>query len=88
MSRSTLALALLVASAASAIAIVLTRHETRRLFVELQALQAGRDAMNDDWGRLQLEEATLGRHIRVETFARTKLGMTSPGSGSVVVYLE
>jgi cell division protein FtsL len=81
-------LVLIVAVVVSAIAVVVTRHQARRLFVEVQTLEANRDAMNDDWGRLQLEQATWGQHARVEALARGKLGMTSLPAESVVVLME
>lgn len=69
----------------SALQVVVARHETRRLFVELQALERTRDELNEEWGRLQLEQSTWAINDRVETFARTKLGMKMPERSSVVL---
>jgi len=69
----------------SALAVVVARHESRRLFVELQALETLRDGMHEQWGRLQLEEATWGTHGRVEELARERLGMRQPGAEAVVL---
>lgn len=69
----------------SALQVVLTRHETRRLFVELQAMERTRDALKEEWGRLQLEQSTWAINDRVESVARTKLGMKMPEQSSVVL---
>lgn len=78
---ATLAIAVLV----SAIGIVVSRHHARKLFVELQALERERDQMNDEWGQLQLEQATWGTHARVEEIASSKLHMVPPQPSSVVM---
>lgn len=69
----------------SALQIVIARHEARRLFVELQVLEKTRDELNEEWGRLQLEQSTWAINDRVESFARTKLGMKMPERSSVVL---
>lgn len=69
----------------SALQVVIARHETRRLFVELQALERTRDQLNEEWGRLQLEQSTWAINDRIESFARTKLGMKMPERSSVVL---
>jgi len=69
----------------SALQVVITRHETRRLFVELQALEREGDQLNEEWGRLQLEQSTWAINDRIESFARTKLDMKMPERSSVVL---
>ena len=59
----------------SALSVVYTKHEDRRLFVELQALREARDSMDIEWGQLQLEQSTLTTQGRVERAARERLGM-------------
>lgn len=76
---------LAIASVSSAIAVVVTRHESRTLFVELQALERERDRMNEEWGQLQLEQATWGTHARVEEIAHNKLQMVPPQPKSTVM---
>lgn len=71
-------IALFALLAASAIAVVYARHESRRLFVELSALDAERDELNIEFGRLQLEQATWADTHRIETLARTELGLRFP----------
>ena len=69
----------------SALQVVMARHETRRLFVELQTLERTRDELNEEWGRLQLEQSTWAINDRIEMFARTNLGMKMPERNSVVL---
>lgn len=69
----------------SALQVVIARHETRRLFVELQTLERTRDELNEEWGKLQLEQSTWAINDRIETFARTKLSMKMPERSSVVL---
>ncbi len=69
----------------SALQVVIARHEARRLFVELQALEKTRDELNEEWGRLQLEQSTWAINDRIEAVARTKLNMKIPERSSVVV---
>jgi cell division protein FtsL len=69
----------------SALQVVIARHETRRLFVELQKLERSGDRLNEEWGRLQLEQSTWAINDRIESFARTKLDMKIPERSSVVL---
>jgi len=69
----------------SALGVVISRHDSRKVFVELEELQKTRDNMNEEWGKLQLEEGTWGTNVRVEELARTKLGMVMPAPDQIVV---
>ena len=42
----------------SAIALIYTKHESRKLFVELESLTQQRDELNIEWGQLQIEQST------------------------------
>ncbi|MCE5231917.1 MAG: cell division protein FtsL [Mizugakiibacter sp.] len=75
--------ALLVADLVSAIAVVWSRHESRALFVELTRLENGRDELNVDFGRLELEQATWADPSRVEDMARSRFGMLNPPPADV-----
>jgi cell division protein FtsL len=83
--RLAICLALTTTILLSAIGTVLARHQSRKQFVELQALERQRDAMNDEWRRLLLQQATSGDHELVEKLARHKLGMTVPSSDAVIL---
>lgn len=78
-------LALALAATASALGVAYAKHETRRLFVELRALQKEEESLQVAWGRLVLEEGTWGTHGRVERLARDRLGMVVPPPDRVVV---
>ena len=78
--RAGLALLVLTLMAiASAIAVVYARHESRQAFVELTKLEAERDELNIEFGRLQLEQATWAETNRIEQIAAGELGMVFPG---------
>ncbi len=69
----------------SALAVVYAKHQSRKLFVELQTLQKSRDDMAIEWGQLQLEQSTLVTHGRIENIAHTKLGMILPPADAMVI---
>ena len=72
----------------SAIQVVYTQHESRKLFVELQELEKKRDQLNEEWGKLQLEQSTWATDDRVEEVARAKLGMHDPDTNSLVLIVR
>ena len=76
---------LLACTIASAIGVVFMRHRHRQLFVELSRLEHARDELNIEFGRLQLEQATLAQATRVDQEARERLGMKFPEAGDIVV---
>jgi cell division protein FtsL len=76
---------LALAVVGTGIGVVMSRHESRKLFVELQKLEAERDRMNEEWGQLQLEQATWGLPARVEDIANSKLEMELPQPKSTVM---
>ncbi len=74
-----IALALIVGGLiASAIGGIYAKHETRKLFTELQRLNVERDRMEVEWGQWQLEQSTLATYGRVERLAREKMSMRPP----------
>ncbi len=76
---------LLAAVLSTAVGVVFSTHQSRKLFVELQSLRAERDELNIEWGRLQIEQSTLGTHGRIEKLAREQLQMRLPAPGSAVI---
>jgi cell division protein FtsL len=63
---------------ACALAVVNAQHRARTLFIELEALKQEARDLDVEWGKLQLEQGTLTNHARVETLAKTKLGLITP----------
>ena len=76
---------LLVLAVVSAFGVIYAKHQSRKLFVELQALHKAQDDMDIEWGQLQLEQSTLTTHGRVEGTAGAKLGMVIPDANQVVI---
>ena len=76
-----LALVILVSS----LGVVYAKHQSRKLFIELDTLKKERDEMNVEWGRLQLEQSTLATHGRIEKTAKRKLGMKTPEYEQVLI---
>ncbi|MCH8845471.1 MAG: cell division protein FtsL [Proteobacteria bacterium] len=72
----------------SAIKVVIARHDTRRLFVEIQKLEKDRDNLNEEWGRLQLEQSTWATDARIESVSKTELHMIEPKTRSVMLILK
>ncbi len=81
-------LILVMALLVTAVAIVTVRHESRQRFAALEAQQAEMDRLNVEWGRLQLEHATWAEAGRVESAARTELGLVSKSPSQVMVVVE
>lgn len=69
---------------ASAVEVVLNRHESRTLFVELQTLRDDKQQLNQEWGQLLLEQATWATPVRIEDVARESLKMVRPDPSQVV----
>lgn len=68
---------------ATAIGVVWTRHQNRVLFVELTQLQKQRDALNVEFGRQEIEQATWAEPSRIERIARKQLGLIDPPADSI-----
>lgn len=68
----------------SAIMLVYSKHQSRKLFVELQGLKSRVDELNTEWGQLQLEQSAWSGHGRIEQVARERLSMVMPKAEEVV----
>ncbi len=62
----------------SAFAVIHTTHACRELYSRLQELESEQWSLQEDYGRLMLEQTTWSSHHRVEKVARAELGMRSP----------
>ncbi|NOT87125.1 MAG: cell division protein FtsL [Lysobacter sp.] len=85
MSLRVIVVVLILANLISAIGVVHARYRHRQLFVELSRLEKGRDELNIEFSRLQLEQATWAESNRVDQIARTRLGMKTPEPADIVV---
>jgi cell division protein FtsL len=72
-----------VATLASAAAAIYCKHQSRTLFVELEALTARRDQLQIEWGQLQLEQSAWSTHAFVERVANSRLRMSIPPATDV-----
>jgi cell division protein FtsL len=69
----------------SALALVYTKHESRKLFVELESLTHERDDLNIEWGQLQIEQSTWATHARIEQVATDDLSLVRPVASEIYV---
>ncbi|MGO9514538.1 MAG: cell division protein FtsL [Steroidobacteraceae bacterium] len=67
----------------SAVQVIYARHKARAMFVRLEKLNAERDSLEIEWGRLQLEQSYWSSHAFVERVANTKLQMNLPQTRDV-----
>ena len=77
-----LLLALLIACGVS---LVTSRHQARKLFVDLERTRADARNFEIEYGQLQLEQSTWAMPARVEKIARTSLGMELPNAARVEI---
>jgi cell division protein FtsL len=68
-----------------AMALVYTKHESRKLFVELETLTDERDELNIEWGQLQIEQSTWSTHARIEQVATDDLSLVRPEATEIFV---
>ncbi|MDR0702622.1 MAG: cell division protein FtsL [Azoarcus sp.] len=80
-----LAALLIVLAAASALGVVASQHETRKLHDAFEREQNRAQSLDVEWGRLQIEQGSLVDHRRVEEIAREKLDMAPPQLGQILV---
>jgi cell division protein FtsL len=67
----------------SAVQVIYSRHKARDMFVRLEKLNAERDSLEMEWGRLQLEQSFWSSHAFVERVANAKLQMNLPQTRDV-----
>jgi len=78
-------LLLLCVLIACALSLVTSRHEARRLTVELEREQAHARQFDVEYGQLSLEQSTWAMPARVEKIARESLHMQLPAASRVQV---
>jgi len=62
----------------SAFATIYSTHACRALYTQLQVLESSQWYLQEDYGRLMLEQSIWASHRRVENVAREELGMRAP----------
>ena len=78
-------LLLLLVLVVCAVSLVTSRHQARKLFVELERERARTHAYETEFGQLQLEQSTWAMPARTEKIAREQLRMQLPGPGRVEI---
>ena len=61
--------------ACSALSLVNSQYQARRLFIEIERAQAVTRQLEVEWSQLQLDQSTLGKHARIEANAQRDLQM-------------
>ena len=72
----------------SAFGVILSTHNCREYYAQLQVLEASQWYLQEDYGRLLLEQSTWASHYRVEQVARRELGMLAPEASAQRVVLQ
>jgi len=72
-------LALALVTLLSSMAVVWSAYQTRMARAELEALEKQRDELDNEYRSLKLGQSALAEHGRVESVAKTKLGMERVG---------
>jgi cell division protein FtsL len=78
-------LLLLAVLVGCALSLVTSRHQARKLYVELERQQAATRGYETEYGQLQLEQSTWAMPARTEKIAREQLKMQMPGPGRVEI---
>jgi cell division protein FtsL len=72
-------LLLLAALVACALSLVTSRHQARKLFVDLEREQSRARSYEVEFGQLQIEQSTWAMPARIEKIGREQLHMQLPG---------
>ncbi len=78
-------LLLLAALVFCALSLVTSRHQARKLFVELEREQKLTRTYDVEFGQLQLEQSTWAMPARIENIAREQLKMQLPRPSRIQV---
>lgn len=78
-------LLLIVLVVVSALGVVSSQHEARKLRSAIEHEQTRMQNLDVEWRRLQIEQSFLAAHHRVEGIARERLGMLSPDTEQIIV---
>ena len=84
MTKTVVILFLVFTVLVSAVFVVQTQHVSRKVFMEIEQLKKDRDLLNEEWGRLQLEQSIWALDERVERMVKEEMGMHVPDNDSLV----
>ena len=86
-SKTLLLVGLVVMFVASALAVIISKYQSRLVFIEIQKQEKMLDDSEVEWGQLQLELTTLTEENRVERVAKEKLKLRMPQRDKII-YLK
>jgi len=69
----------------SAAGAIYAKYRARELFMQLTQLRAARESLDDDWGRLQLEQSAWSAYALVERVASDRLHMSAPDPHTIEI---
>lgn len=69
----------------SAAGAIYSKYRARELFVQLERLDSGRDELDAEWGRLQLEQSAWSAYAFVERVASERLHMSIPDARDIEI---
>ena len=72
---------------ASGMGLAYSKHQSRKLYGQIEGLRQERLQLEMDWRRLQLRQSDLAALIKIDVKARGQLGMHVPPATDVI-YLE
>jgi cell division protein FtsL len=78
-------LVLLAVLVACALSLVTSRHQARKLFVELESERTITRNDETEYGQLQLEQSTWAMPARTEKIAREQLKMQMPAASRIEI---
>ena len=76
---------LLAGVVVSSLLVINVRHQHRLAYLAYQTQEADRDALNDEWGQLLLEENLWASAHRVEKHAGERLSMRAPEKDEIKI---
>ena len=76
---------LLMLLLSSGLSVVLTTHQNRSVFNELQELKDEANELETEWGQLLIEQSTFGVEGRIEEKAASQLLMQVPDLSEIVM---
>ena len=69
----------------TALSLVYVKHRSRTLVTEMEQLTRANELLDEEWGRLLLEQSVSLSHGKVEQIATERLKMEKPNSQQIVV---
>ncbi len=69
----------------SALGLVNSQHQARKLYIELEQLNQAESLSKQVYGQLQLEQSTWAMHSRIESIATEQLQMQVPDAKRIQV---